>query len=55
MEGQTVLAASFKVQQNARGITYDGSIFRTFEIIIFCFAIAIFDLVHGVEAILALC
>ena len=36
------------------GATYDdfsGQIFRIFEIIIFCFVVAICDLVHDVETI----
>ena len=37
----------------SRDATYDafsGQFFRTFEIIIFCFDVAICDLVHAVEA-----
>ena len=35
----------------ARGTTYDGfsgQFFQIFEIIIFCFVVAMFDLVHNV-------
>ena len=38
----------------SRGTTYDGfsgQFFHNFEIIIFCFVVAIFDLVHDVETI----
>ena len=40
-----------------RGATYDdfsGQFFRIFEIIIFCFVVAICDLVHTVEAMYGL-
>ena len=38
----------------SRGATWDdfsGQFFRILEIIIFCFVVAIFDLVHDVETI----
>ena len=35
----------------AQGDGFSGQFFRIFEIIIFCFVVAIFDLVHDVEAI----
>ena len=39
---------------SSRGATYDdfsGHFFRIFEIIMFCFVVAICDLVHDVETI----
>ena len=42
----------------ARDTKYDGfsgQFFRVFEIIIFCFVVAIFDLVHDVAAIHCIC
>ena len=41
-----------------RGSTYDGFsglCFRSFEIIVFCFIVALFDLVHDVNAIHGVC
>ena len=34
---------------------FSGQFFRIFEIIIFCFVVALYDLVHDVEAIHDLC
>ena len=42
-----------RLQIYARGATYDdfsGQFFRIFQIIIFCFVVAVCDLVHDVKA-----